>query len=109
MMTAAGVYRALVARCFGSDEMPPGDFLKLIETISQADGSAGWIASFGVSAIYLSALPIATLESIYAKGPDVVFAGGIFPPQKAVRVDPCLCPSCAAPLFRYDAREPCCR
>jgi indole-3-acetate monooxygenase len=87
MMKAVGIYRALVARRFGGDEMPPGDFLRLIETISQADGSAGWVASFGVSAIYLSALPVATLESIYAKGPDVVFAGGIFPPQKAVRVE----------------------
>ena len=47
-----------------------------------ADGSAGWVASFGVSAIYLAALPIATLQSIYAAGPDVVFAGAIFPPQK---------------------------
>src|SRR5687767_254502 len=40
MMKAAGIYRALVARRFGGDEMPPADFLRLIETISQADGSA---------------------------------------------------------------------
>jgi alkylation response protein AidB-like acyl-CoA dehydrogenase len=87
MMKAAGVYRALVARRFGGDEVSPTEFLHLIETISMADGSAGWVASFGFSAIYLSALPLATLESIYAAGPDVVFAGGIFPPQKATPVD----------------------
>jgi indole-3-acetate monooxygenase len=87
MMKSAGVYRALVARRFGGDEVPPAEFLRLIETISMADGSAGWVASFGFSAIYLSALPLATLESIYAAGPDVVFAGGIFPPQKAIPVD----------------------
>jgi alkylation response protein AidB-like acyl-CoA dehydrogenase len=87
MMKAAGVYRALVARRFGGDEVSPCDFLRLIETISMADGSAGWVASFGFSAIYLAALPLATLESIYAAGPDVVFAGGIFPPQKATPVD----------------------
>jgi alkylation response protein AidB-like acyl-CoA dehydrogenase len=87
MMKAAGVYRALVARRFGGDEISPSEFLRLIETISMADGSAGWVASFGFSAIYLSALPLATLESIYAAGPDVVFAGGIFPPQKATPVD----------------------
>jgi indole-3-acetate monooxygenase len=87
MMKAAGVYRALVARRFGGDEVSPSEFLRLIETISRADGSAGWVASFGFSAIYLSALPLATLESIYAAGPDVVFAGGIFPPQKTTAVD----------------------
>jgi alkylation response protein AidB-like acyl-CoA dehydrogenase len=80
------VYRALVARRFGGDEVSPAEFLRLIEKISQADGSAGWVASFGVSAIYLSALPLATLQTIYAAGPDVVFAGGIFPPQPAIAV-----------------------
>jgi alkylation response protein AidB-like acyl-CoA dehydrogenase len=55
--------------------------LRLIETISMADGSAGWVASFGFATIYLAALPLQTLERIYADGPDVIFAGGIFPPQ----------------------------
>jgi len=81
LMKEAGVYRALVARRFGGDECTPADFLRLIETISMADGSAGWVASFGFATIYLAALPLATLESIYAGGPDVIFAGGIFPPQ----------------------------
>ena len=85
-MKAAGIYRAMVAKRFGGDEMAPADFLRLIETISEADGSAGWVASFGFSAVYLSALPLATLEAMYANGPDVVFAGGIYPPQKAVPV-----------------------
>ncbi|WP_367161132.1 acyl-CoA dehydrogenase family protein (plasmid) [Kozakia baliensis] len=80
-----GVYRALVDRRFGGLEVTPMAFLELIETIGHADASAGWVASFGVSATYLAALPIATLEKIYARGPDVVFAGAIFPPQVAVR------------------------
>jgi alkylation response protein AidB-like acyl-CoA dehydrogenase len=82
LMKEAGVYRALVARRFGGDECAPMDFLRLVETISMADGSAGWVASFGFAAIYLAALPLPTLECIYADGPDVIFAGGIFPPQK---------------------------
>jgi alkylation response protein AidB-like acyl-CoA dehydrogenase len=86
MMKAAGVYRALVAERFGGQEVSPMAFLRLIETIAMADGSAGWVASFGFSAIYLSALPIDTLQEIYAHGPDVVFAGGIFPPQPAAKV-----------------------
>ncbi|MCK6389192.1 MAG: hypothetical protein L6Q65_16570 [Zoogloea sp.] len=83
----AGVYRALVARRFGGDEKSPAEFCRLIERISQADGSAGWVASFGIGGIYLAALPLATLEKLYANGPDVVFAGGIFPPQPAEMVD----------------------
>lgn len=81
-----GVYRAMVAKRFGGGEMPPADFCRMIEAISAADGSAGWVASFGASATYLAALPIPTLETIYANGPDVVFAGGLFPPQPASRV-----------------------
>lgn len=87
LMKRAGVFRAMVAKRFGGDEMHPSDFLRLIERISEADGSTGWVASFGFSAVYLSALPIDTLEAMYAGGPDVVFAGGIYPPQTAVPVD----------------------
>ncbi|MCQ4159884.1 flavin-dependent monooxygenase [Roseomonas sp. GC11] len=80
-----GVYRALVARRFGGDERSPGEFCQMIERIAQADGSAGWVASFGAAAAYLAALPEATLEQVYAQGPDVVFAGGLFPLQPALR------------------------
>lgn len=82
-----GVYRALVAKRYGGDEKSPAEFCELIETISKADGSAGWVASFGIGGVYLAALPVATLEKLYANGPDVVFAGGIFPPQPAELVD----------------------
>lgn len=87
LLKQAGIFRALVARRFGGEELSPSDFCRLVERISAADGSTGWIASFGHAAIYLSALPIATLETIYADGPDVIFAGGIFPPKPARRVD----------------------
>jgi hypothetical protein len=56
-MKAAGVYRALVPTRFGGDEKSPADFLRLLEAISTHDGSAGWVASFGVSHMYLASLP----------------------------------------------------
>ena len=87
LLKQAGIFRALVARRFGGEELSPSDFCRLVERISAADGSTGWIASFGHAAIYLSALPVETLETIYADGPDVIFAGGIFPPKPARRVD----------------------
>lgn len=84
---ALGVYRALVAKRFGGDEVSPAEFCRLIETIATADGSAGWVASFGIGGVYLAALPVETLAKLYANGPDVVFAGGIFPPQPAPLVE----------------------
>jgi alkylation response protein AidB-like acyl-CoA dehydrogenase len=74
-------------RAFGGDEKSPVEFLRLLETIAVQDGSAGWVASFGVSHMYLASLPAKTLEQVYADGPDVVFAGTIFPPIPAVRVE----------------------
>jgi alkylation response protein AidB-like acyl-CoA dehydrogenase len=82
-----GVYRALVPKMYGGDECSPAQFCELIEQISTADGSAGWVASFGMSPFYLGALPPDTLKALYRDGPDVVFAGGIFPTQKAQQAD----------------------
>jgi indole-3-acetate monooxygenase len=87
LLKQAGIFRSLVARRFGGDEDKPSDFYRLIERISAADGSTGWVASFGHAALYLSALPVPTLETIYADGPDVIFAGGLFPPRSAQPVD----------------------
>jgi alkylation response protein AidB-like acyl-CoA dehydrogenase len=82
-----GVYRAFVPTRLGGDAISPVEFLKLVETISAADPSAGWVASFGVSSTYLAALPEATFDAIYGANPDTVFAGGLFPPQDAERVE----------------------
>ncbi|MEK8028389.1 acyl-CoA dehydrogenase family protein [Ideonella sp. BYS139W] len=82
-----GVYRALVPAALGGDGLGPRAFCEMVERVAQADGSAGWVASFGMGVTYLAALPPATLARLYADGPDLVFAGGIFPPQRAPRVD----------------------
>jgi alkylation response protein AidB-like acyl-CoA dehydrogenase len=81
-----GVYRALVPRSLGGEERTPREFCELIEHISQADGSAGWVASFGMGISYLASLPISTLREIYADTPDVIFCAGVFPPQPAAVV-----------------------
>ncbi|WP_286239522.1 acyl-CoA dehydrogenase family protein [Neptuniibacter halophilus] len=82
-----GVYRALVPKRFGGDEKSPAEFLQMVEAISAADGSAGWVASFGMNPAYLASLPMETIEKVWKDTPDVVFAGGIFPPQPARRMD----------------------
>ncbi len=82
-----GVYRAFVPKRFGGDERSPKDFLSLIETISMADGSAGWVASFGMNPFYLGGLPLETINKVWENTPDVVFAGAIFPMGPAQEVD----------------------
>ncbi|MCO1657303.1 acyl-CoA dehydrogenase family protein [Pseudonocardia humida] len=78
-----GLYRASAPQRFGGEPMPPADFLRLVERISAVDGSTGWVASFGAQVSYLGPLPVDTLAEIYADGPDVVFAGALFPVQPA--------------------------
>lgn len=86
-----GIYRALVPKSLGGDELTAAQFCEVVEEISKADGSAGWVASFGMGVVYLSALPIDTLSKLYADSPNIVFAGGIFPPQPAEKVNDGFC------------------
>ncbi|OLP42997.1 acyl-CoA dehydrogenase family protein [Rhizobium oryziradicis] len=78
-----GIYRAFVPTRFGGDNISPQAFCRLIEEISMADASAGWVASFGVSATYLASLPPETYAKIYGADPNTVFSGAMFPPWPA--------------------------
>lgn len=82
----AGIYRAFVPKEYGGDERTPIEFLLAIEAISEADGSAGWVASFGVCESYLASLPLDSVQETW-KNPDDVFAGAMFPLQSAKEVD----------------------
>ena len=84
---AFGLYRSFVPRQLGGNGMQAADFLRYIERISEADGSAGWVASFGFASKYLSSLPSETLNKVYSESPDLVFAGAIYPPQPAEKVE----------------------
>ena len=82
-----GIYRAAVLRRFGGDEREPVDILETIEALAAADGSVGWVASFAPQAsVYCAILPDHCLKAMYAKTPDVVAAGALFPPHQAKQV-----------------------
>jgi len=82
-MKRAGIFRAATPRRFGGDACSPAEFLRMVEAIAVADGSAAWVAAFGSANTYLAALPLETQRKIYAGGPDQVFAGGLYPLQPA--------------------------
>ncbi|WP_454736980.1 acyl-CoA dehydrogenase family protein [Cupriavidus necator] len=86
-MKAIGIFRATTPKRFGGSAMPPADFLRIVERISAADGSAGWVAAFGSANTYLAALPLETQAIIYANGPDQVSGGGLYPIQPAQAVE----------------------
>ena len=79
MMKKVGIFRSSTPTMFGGEPMPPADFLRILERIAIADGSAAWVAAFGSANTYMASLPIETQRVIYANGPDQVFAGGLYP------------------------------
>lgn len=85
-MKAVGIYRAVLPTHLGGMQVSLMTFLRMLERISAADGSVGWVASFG-GTTYLAALPMHRLREIYAHDTDVAFAGALFPVHRAERVD----------------------
>lgn len=86
LLKRAGMYRASTPAALGGEPMPPSEFMKMVERVSAVDPATGWVSSFGSSLVYFAALPIRSQELIYADGPDVAYAGGLFPMQEAERV-----------------------
>ena len=76
----AGTFRMYVPRSHGGDELPPLDVVRVIEEISRADASVGWLATIGTNSPAIFAyLPPETYDKIYAHGPDVIQAGSLVP------------------------------
>ncbi|GGF11501.1 acyl-CoA dehydrogenase family protein [Williamsia phyllosphaerae] len=86
LLKRSGMYRASTPNRFGGEPMAPADFMKMVERISAVDPATGWVSSFGSSLVYFAALPVESQAMIYADGPDVAYAGGLFPMQEAEKV-----------------------
>jgi indole-3-acetate monooxygenase len=83
----AGVFRMYVPRSHGGDELPPLEVVRVIEELSRADASVGWIATIAANTPAIFAfLPPETYDTIYADGPDVIQAGSLVPRGRAVPV-----------------------
>src|ERR1700687_946329 len=53
-MARARIFRQLVPRLAGGDEIDPITMLNVVEAISRVDGSAGWVAMIGAGAGFLA-------------------------------------------------------
>lgn len=87
LLKKAGLFRASVPKEFGGDPMPPAEFLKLVEQVSELDPATGWVASFGSASGYFASLPVESQRALYGKSKDIVFAAGMFPMFDAEKVD----------------------
>jgi alkylation response protein AidB-like acyl-CoA dehydrogenase len=83
----ANVYRLLLPREFGGEDIDPLTYYDLVEEVSSYDGSVGWNYSIGSSTpIILGDLSPGRLRTIFA-GPNSCIAASASPPGRAVEVE----------------------
>lgn len=79
-MAAAGLFRMGLPREIGGPEHDPATALRVIETIGEADASAGWCVMIGVtSSLNAAYLPTDVARDIFGS-PDMI-CGGVFAPM----------------------------
>ncbi len=83
----AGVFGMAIPRAMGGPEADPMTQLEIVEVLSTADGSVGWVAMIGSDGGYYAALvPEEAAEEIYADR-NVVTASTLLPRGKARPVE----------------------
>lgn len=83
----SGVFRLLVPRSLGGDEVEPMMACRVFEEVAILDGAVGWCAMIGATGGYFGGLlPAAGAREIFADR-DVVLAGTFRPTGVAVAID----------------------
>src|SRR5919198_3451742 len=88
-LRAAGLYRMVVPEALGGLQVDLLTFLRAVEMIAEADGSAGWnLANNAIGQFAALSLPNEGVEEIFEHGPDTIVAGTAVPGGgKAVAVE----------------------
>ena len=87
-MLDARLFRTLAPKAFGGLELHPVEHCRVIEAVARIDSAAAWnLNQTTVVAGLVPCLEKQGGEEVYAKGPDVIFPGGFFPPGPSVRVE----------------------
>ncbi len=86
VLRQAGVFRLCVPLALGGLQVAPADLLCAIETVAQADGSAGWCVMIGATSGLVSAfVDEPTGREIY--GDAATISGGVFAPMGRASVE----------------------
>jgi indole-3-acetate monooxygenase len=73
---AAGFYRLVMPRALGGLQTDPLTYVRVVELLAEADGSAGWnVANNSIGQLVTLGLPDDGVQEIYAHGADTVIAG----------------------------------
>jgi alkylation response protein AidB-like acyl-CoA dehydrogenase len=82
------MFRLLVPTSLGGDDSELLPTLTLLEALARGDASTAWVAMQGHHCATLpTRLPASSYASIYANGPDVIWANSMIPAGRAERVD----------------------
>jgi alkylation response protein AidB-like acyl-CoA dehydrogenase len=83
-----GFFRTLVPRSHGGLELSVPEVLPLIEALSAADGSVGWVGMIGTaSQMFCTRVPRPTYDRMFRDGADVLVVGVGTPAGRAEAVD----------------------
>lgn len=86
-LIGAGAFQVMVPSTLGGFELPPAEFVRLVEEISRVDSGAGFIVGNGNTNAYMMlALPEEGAREVFADR-RAVLGGGGFPPAHAVVAD----------------------
>jgi indole-3-acetate monooxygenase len=88
-MAAEGLYKVAAPACFGGAEADPATTIEVIEAISEADGSIGWVLMIGIETVGISAslMDRELAAGLFAEQPDLVMCGALNPQGRARRVE----------------------
>jgi len=76
----AGLHRMLLPTVLGGLQLEIPTFFRVVELISEADGSVGWnLMNNGVIQLTSLAFPDDGVEEIFGQGPDQIIAGTLVP------------------------------
>ncbi len=79
-LRSIGVYRTLVPKSHGGFELDLASAVDVIAALSRIDGSLGWSAMVATGGqVFAPLLSKDMYNQVYAKGPDVAFAGSARP------------------------------